>query len=249
MQKIYQGIVLKSVPYKESDAIITLLTKEYGLISFKARGIHKINSKNASLVQLYTIGEYKIDEKTDYSNKTLISGSSLYFPLVIYEDLKYSCLLSYISETILNFKDEYSEAYKILETIIYNLERIDIIKIVLMIQKYILKWNGVIFEVDKCVKCDSKSIEVFNFENGGFLCKKCMKGYNFSVNNFSYLKTIRLVLKANIENIFSYQVDEIIGYKILIDLFKYIENNLGVYYKTKDMLLMVINNTENRLTR
>ena len=225
MQKIYQGIILKSVPYKESDAIITLLTKE-GLISFKARGIHKINSKNVSLVQLYTIGEYKLDEKTDYSNKTLISGSSLYFPLAIYEDLKYSCLLSFISETIINFKDEYSEAYEIIETVIRNLDKIDILTMTLMVQKYILKWNGVIFEVEKC-----------------------MKGYNFSISNLSYLKTIRLVLKANIENIFSYQVDEIIGHKILIDLFKYIENNLGVYHKTKDMLFMVMNNTDSRLTR
>ena len=76
-----------------------------------------------------------------------------------------------------------------------------------------------------------------------------MKGYNFSISNLSYLKTIRIVLKANIENIFSYQVDEIIGHKILIDLFKYIENNLGVYHKTKDMLFMVMNNTDSRLTR
>lgn len=249
MQKIYQGIILKSVPYKESDAIITLLTKTDGLISFKARGVHKINSKNASIVQLYTIGEYKLDEKTDYSNKTLISGNVIYFPLTIYEDLKYSCLLSFISETIINFKDEYNEAYQIIETVIKNLDNIDILSMALMVQKYILKWNGIIFEVDKCVKCESKSIEVFNYENGGFLCKKCMKGYNFSINNLTYLKMIRLVIKANIENIFSYKVDELIGYKILIDLFKYIENNLGVYHKTKDMLLMVLNNTDSRLTR
>ena len=30
---------------------------------------------------------------------------------------------------------------------------------------------------------------------------------------------------------------------------KYIENNLGTYYKTKEMLLMVLNNTYSRLTR
>ena len=59
MSKIYQGIILKVVPYKESDAIVTLLTKEEGFISFKARGVFKINSKNASSLQLYTIGEYK----------------------------------------------------------------------------------------------------------------------------------------------------------------------------------------------
>ena len=60
MSKIYQGIILKVVPYKESDAIVTLLTKEEGFISFKARGVFKINSKNASSLQLYTIGEYKL---------------------------------------------------------------------------------------------------------------------------------------------------------------------------------------------
>ena len=30
MNKIYQGIVLKVVPYKESDAIINILNKEEG---------------------------------------------------------------------------------------------------------------------------------------------------------------------------------------------------------------------------
>ena len=84
MSEIYQGIILKVVPYKESDAIITLLNKEEGLISFKARGIFKINSKNASSLQLYTIGEYKLESKLDYSNKTLSSSSIIYFPIYIW---------------------------------------------------------------------------------------------------------------------------------------------------------------------
>ena len=249
MQEIYNGIILKSVPYKESDAIITLLTKNEGLVSFKARGVHKINSKNSSITQLYTIGEYKLDGKTDYSNKTLISGTSNFFPLKIYNDLMYSCLLSFISEIALIYKDEYKEVYDLLETTIKNLDNIDILTMSLMVLKYILKWNGILFEVDKCVKCESKSIEVFNYDAGGFLCKKCMKGTQFSIDNINYLKQIRIVMKANIENIYSYKIDEVLGDKILIDLFKYIENNLGTYYKTKDMLLMVLNNTDNRLTR
>ena len=118
MSEIYQGIILKVVPYKESDAIITLLNKEEGLISFKARGIFKINSKNASSLQLYTIGEYKLESKLDYSNKTLSSSSIIYFPLYIYEDLKYSCLFNFINEIIYFYNDNYSELYDIFEIII-----------------------------------------------------------------------------------------------------------------------------------
>ena len=138
MQEIYNGIILKSVPYKESDAIITLLTKDEGLISFKARGVHKINSKNASITQLYTIGEYKWDGKTDYSNKTLISGTSNYFPLKIYDDLKYSCLLSFISETILIYKDEYDEVYDLLETDVFPVYIVSLFSFVIFIVTLLL---------------------------------------------------------------------------------------------------------------
>ena len=63
MNKIYHGIIIKVVPYKESDAIISLLTKEEGVISFKARGVFKINSKTASSLQLFTIGDYTLEYK------------------------------------------------------------------------------------------------------------------------------------------------------------------------------------------
>lgn len=248
MGKIYQGIVLKVVPYKEVDAIVTLLTKEEGFISFKARGVFKINSKNASSLQLYTIGEYKVESKTDYSNKTLSSASTLFFPLIIYDDLKYSCLLSFVNEIVLLYKDNYAESYEIMEFIINNLDRIDILTCSLIMMKYVLKWNGVLFEVDSCVGCKSKSIEVFSYDNGGFLCKKCNDKSYLNISNINYLKQIRLIMKANIENVFSFKVDEIIGNKILIDLIKYIENNLGIFYKSKEMLYIAINNTDSRLT-
>ena len=248
MNKIYQGIILKVVPYKESDAIITLLTKDEGFVSFKARGVFKINSKNSSSLQLYTIGEYKLEYKTDYSNKTLSSSSVIYFPLVIYDDLKYSCLLGFASEVIQMYKDNYEESYFIMDYIIRNLETIDILTCSLVLLKYVLKWNGILFEVDACVDCKSKIVDAFSYESGGFLCHKCNENSNLNITNINYLKQIRIIMKANINNIMSFKVDEIIGYKIFVDLIKYIENNLGSYYKTKEMLIMVINNTDSRLT-
>lgn len=248
MSAIYQGIILKVVPYKESDAIITLLNKNEGLISFKARGVFKINSKNAHATQLYTIGEYKLESKTDYSNKTLSSANTIYFPLAIYDDLKYSCLLSFLNEVITIYRDNFNESYQILEVIIKNIESIDILTCISIILKYILKWNGVLFEVDSCVNCGSKTIEIFNYNSGGFLCKKCMKYDSFNIDNLSYLKQIRIIMKASIDNIFLFKIDNIMGHKIIIDLFKYIESNIGIYFKTKEMLLMSINNTDSRLT-
>ena len=248
MSKIYQGIILKVVPYKESDAIVTLLTKEEGFISFKARGVFKINSKNASSLQLYTIGEYKLESKTDYSNKTLSSSSVVYFPILVYDDLKYSSLLSFVSEVVLTNKENYEEIYDVLEYIIKNLDNLDLLTTSLVVLKYVLKWNGLLFEVDSCIGCQSKTVEVFSYEHGGFLCHKCNKTHT-NITNINYLKNIRIIIKANYNNFLSFKVDDVIGYKIFVDLVKYIENNLGTYYKTKEMLMMLINNTDSRLTK
>ena len=238
MSKIYQGIILKVVPYKESDAIVTLLTKEEGFISFKARGVFKINSKNASSLQLYTIGEYKLESKTDYSNKTLSSSSVVYFPIIVYDDLKYSSLLSFVSE----------EIYEVLEYIIKNLDNLDLLTTSLVVLKYVLKWNGLLFEVDSCIGCQSKTVEVFSYEHGGFLCHKCNKTHT-NITNINYLKNIIKNIKVNYNNVLSFKVDDIILYKIIKNLVKNIENNLGTYYKTKEMLMMLINNTDSRLTK
>lgn len=249
MSKIYKGIITKVVPYKESDAIITLLTKDEGVISFKARGVFKINSKNASSLQLYSIGEYKIESKSDYSNKTLSSSMTEYFPICIYEDLKYSIFLSFINELINYLKDDYIESYNLLELAIKNLKNIDLLTYTLIALKYFLKNNGVLFEVDECVNCHRKTIEVFSYSSGGFLCKKCMIDSNYNINNLTYLKQIRTIMKAKIENVFLFSVDNTMGYKILLDLIKYIENNIGIYFKTKEMVFMLFNNTDSRLTR
>ena len=73
--------------------------------------------------------------------------------------------------------------------------------------------------------------------------------------NYDYLRwdaaSIQQLLRRKLleSNIYTDQLYPGSDTKILIDLFKYIENNLGVYHKTKDMLLMVMNNTDSRLTR
>ena len=44
MKEKYVGYVLNSIDYKDSDSLLSVLCKD-GLISMRARGIKKINSK------------------------------------------------------------------------------------------------------------------------------------------------------------------------------------------------------------
>ena len=76
------GFVLSQSDYRESDVLMQVLTKDYGIISLIAKASKKINSKNHFLPMcLYEfIIDYK-DNKTIYS----IHGSKLINYLYVYQ--------------------------------------------------------------------------------------------------------------------------------------------------------------------
>ena len=47
---VSQGIVLKVIPFKEHDAILSVYFKEYRKLSLYASGLRKPKSKNASSI-------------------------------------------------------------------------------------------------------------------------------------------------------------------------------------------------------
>ncbi len=57
-----KGFVLASNAYRESDRILTLLTKDHGLLTIHARHIKRKNNYLANLVALYTFAEFELSQ-------------------------------------------------------------------------------------------------------------------------------------------------------------------------------------------
>ena len=113
MEWTIKGIIIKSSVYKESDAILTCLSREYGLVSFKARGVLKVTSKNASSCQLYTIGEYHLTGKNEYGHKILTSVDGIKYPSALFDNGHYLALFAFLSEAILKLELEDSNLIEI----------------------------------------------------------------------------------------------------------------------------------------
>ncbi len=54
----WEGIILKSIPYGESNKIVTLYTREAGKMTAMARGAKKPASRLAAVTQTFTYGYY-----------------------------------------------------------------------------------------------------------------------------------------------------------------------------------------------
>jgi DNA repair protein RecO (recombination protein O) len=55
-----RGVVLRTIPLRESDLMVTLLTAEHGRISAVARGARKSQRRFAGALQLLVLGRFQL---------------------------------------------------------------------------------------------------------------------------------------------------------------------------------------------
>ena len=116
---IIEGVVLEKNHYRDTDAMVTILT-ERGLVSFLARGAFKKDSKNSFSLSTYTLGQYDLIEmnenkyilKTGVCKKTFIN---------IFNSFEALSLLLTMSECTIKALNEFDEGdiYFTLKNVIY----------------------------------------------------------------------------------------------------------------------------------
>ena len=198
MNEIIEGIVVSVNDYKDNDAIINILTRQYGKISLYVRGQKKISGKNIYATQLLNRSSFMFDY---YPNKNM---QHLKSAIVIdtfsnirsdYEKITIASLICEISE---NCAQE--NIYDLLLKSLDNLDKSDQPYLVLnLFLSEILTVLGISPYVDGCVLCGrNDNIETISLEDGGFLCRKCNQGLN-KVMSPSLLLKFRYINKANID--------------------------------------------------
>ena len=234
-EEVILGYVLKSTPYKEKDAIINVLSED-GIHTFKAKGVLNPASKNASSCLLYSYSEFTVQKSKYSSHLALLKGKNLDSNYKLYDSLDYMCCIGLIVEAILNFLDNPSTfIFESLKTTFKGLnEGFDIFTLTaIMLAKIILE-TGYGLETSNCVKCGSKTkIVSFSYEEGGFICLKCLSS-NVNKDNNDYLKSIRYIFMVDIDNYFHYTLNKKIAIRIIKELMEYIKNQfdfkkLGFY--------------------
>ena len=58
-----QAVVLRVTDYNDRDALLTVLTRDYGKLTIKARGLRRKNSPLVAPCQLLAYGEFTLFEE------------------------------------------------------------------------------------------------------------------------------------------------------------------------------------------
>ena len=184
MMNKWEGIIIRSIPYGESNSIITLYTREAGKVTAMARGAKKPRSRLASVTQLFTFGSFLIRKGRGMG--TLEQGEQIEAMRFIREDLEAMAYASYIVEIIDRLTEDNEKRYGVYELLHEALsainEHYDPEAISLFVEWKMLPVGGIYPILDECANCHATEGEfAFSFREIGFLCHRCFNFDRYSV--------------------------------------------------------------------
>lgn len=171
------GLVLRTLPYGESDALVTLLTREAGKIGLIAPGARKVRSRLAAHTQLLRLGTYILYRgrtlfRLDQADTTALLSTRLHDPLVNRRTME---MLEWVLRLT---EDEVPDPflYEHVERSLLRLDRGEQPDVTwLIFQLVMLTHLGYGPSWDHCTRCGQKEdLKAFAPREGGMICASCL---------------------------------------------------------------------------
>lgn len=236
----WEGIVIRTIPYGESNKIVTLFTEEAGKITMMARGAKKPRSKLAAVTQPFTHGIYLMRKGRGMG--TLSQGEPVESMRFIREDLEATAYASYIVEIIDRLTDENAHingVYMLLKEALHAInEEYDAEAITLFVEWKMLRVGGIHPFLHGCASCQATDGEFgFSFQQMGFLCHRCFHHDRYIIK----LTPTQIRLIRTFYTVPIHQVGDISLKKETKELMKKLvrtiyDEQLGVYFKSRKFL-------------
>lgn len=177
------GIVLRYTDYRDNDRILTVLTRERGLVSLTARGVRSKGRTVSSMVRdAYSYGEFVVYERNGLLNVSSSSLIEAFYPIrEDYDRLISAAQAAHIAEKLAANRpnDElFTLIYHALSFIAYG--EGDSRDIVLCFLAKCLALSGYEPVLTRCANCSKPVTELksicFSNRSGGSLCTDCDDG-------------------------------------------------------------------------
>lgn len=240
-----EGIIIREKSYSETSKLITLITKEHGVINLLAKGSKTIKSPLRSTTTKLIHGTFNIIYK-EGKLSTLKEVDIIEYYKNIKKDINKISYASYILELIeqvikqTNNKEVYSILISSLKKIEENYDPLVITNI---LELKCLNYLGVMPVLNCCSICGNEKIITISSDQGGYICKNCRK--DETIVDEKTLKLIKMFYYIDIEKISKININKKIKEEINFFISSYYEKYTGLYLKSKNIINEIIKAGEN----
>ncbi|SBV95816.1 DNA repair protein RecO [uncultured Eubacteriales bacterium] len=215
MHIVTQGLVLREVNYKESDKILTVLTREGGKRTVKAQGCRRKGSRLAASAQLLVWSDMTLFEYKDYWSLNEAESQEQFWGLK--KDVEKLALGSYFAEVAETVAEEGRSDPDLLSLILNSLYALDklqkpqaLVKAVFELKLMCL--TGYEPMLDACAACGVENPEEprFHISEGVLHCASCRSEVGDGVSmplTPGALAAMRHVVYGDPKRLFSIPID------------------------------------------
>lgn len=246
---VVRGIVIREVQYGESDKILNILTREYGLITVSAK--RSRNPKNNMLLasSALTYGEYELSGSE--STRFYLNSATVTEPFMrIRNDVVLLTYCAHLFDLVLDSMRDVSSADEIYRLVLHAIERLsregsDPDKIIHTFELKLLFILGFTPIIEECCVCGNHCSSLkeenvfFSFSSCGIVCSslKCngKTGDNMKITRAT-LECLRYISASPIEKVFSYNIEPSSALQLYDLASKYICERLERCYTKLKML-------------
>ena len=205
------GLVVRQVNYKDNDQILTVLTKEHGLMTLKARGVRSRSSRLKGACQLLAYSEFTVFENRGFH--TIDEANAIQMFPELRTDIELLSLASYFAQVaeVLSQEDMPNpELLSLTLNALYALCRRlctpDLVKAAFELRAACL--GGYTPELSGCAICGDPEPDRFDVRGGILCCASCSagEGLRLPVSPGS-LAAMRYLVSCDAKRLFAFRLE------------------------------------------
>ena len=186
------GLVVRQVNYKDNDQILTVLTKEHGLMTLKARGVRSRSSRLKGACQLLAYSEFTVFENRGFH--TIDEANAIQMFPELRTDIELLSLASYFAQVAEVLSQEDMPNPELLSLTLNAL--------------YALCRRLCTPELSGCAVCGDPEPDRFDVRGGILCCASCSagEGLRLPVSPGS-LAAMRYLVSCDAKRLFSFRLE------------------------------------------
>ena len=206
-----QALVLRVTDYNDRDALLTLLTKENGKLTVKARGLRRKNSPLIAPCQLLAYGEFTLFEYRGMYTVNEAHSIELFQPLR--RDLTKLSLGTYFAQAAEVVSQEdlpNPELLSLVLNCLYALSKLEgpEIQVKAVFELRCACIAGYTPDLFGCHVCGSQEPVLFDLSGGALLCRNCREGGIRMPVSAGVLDAMRYIVYCSPQKLFSFRVGQ-----------------------------------------
>ena len=235
-----QGLVIGEMNIGENDRLVTLFTKEYGIIKAYVPGAKSIKSKRSAASSLLTYSNFVIARKGEIYRITEAEAISTFFIAGL--EIEILSLAQYFCELAAVFVGQMTPNEEFLRLILNSLHFITkekknpfLIKAITEFRIAVISgYRPDLVACQKCAKFED-DIMFLNVEEGTIICKECVGGYDGLIPlDPTSLSALRHITFSEFAKLYSFTIPEKSAYELSKITERYLTYQTDYRFSTLD---------------